>query len=113
MSLHRGHVQLDEVWAGEFVYEPNEDKLVRRLYQPERDQVMEAIKDIRNSGMLRDVPTVGRWVASIPHEDYERLTRDPRWAGLKSTNYAERQDAWRRFLQSPISKPYMVRENAA
>lgn len=108
------HRRLDETWAGEF--ERDGDILTRRLYQPERSGILDAVKTIRNERIVQDVKgshmLERRWCLSIPFEDWEALRRHPMWCELHSVDNATSQKAWRRFLIHPDSAPFRVRENA-
>ncbi len=103
--------QLDDLWAAE--WEETDGILYRRLFQPGRRAVMEETAKIRSEGIVQDRELFGRWCLTIPYEDHERLKRSVKWRELGSIDNATRHRAWRRFLQSPDSAPYRVREKAS
>lgn len=110
MAIERRQ-RLDEVWTGE--YERDGDTLTRRLVQPDRDKILEAVKKIRQEGIVEDRPLRGRWCLSIPFEDWETLRRHSVWKDLHSVDNATSQAAWRRFLVHSDSEIYRVRQNAS
>lgn len=90
----------------EYRYQPSEDRLYRRLTQPSRDAVMEAIKTVRNEGAVRK-QDVMRWELSIPLIDRELL--GIKYPDLNSPDGKIRSAAWKRFIASEESRPYRVR----
>ena len=77
--------------------------LVRENYQPTRTAVLEAIKQRRNAGIMKDAP-FGRCELSIPQLDYQRLIKA--YPALNSFDTVEQTNAWKAFLRSPESEPY-------
>ena len=110
MAIERRQ-RLDETWSAE--YERDGDTLTRRLYQPDRNAVLEDVKAIRDAGIVEDRPFRGRWCLSIPFDDWETLRRHPVWRDLHSVDNATSQAAWRRFLVHPDSEIYRVRDKAS
>ena len=112
--MRRINQAVDEVFSEEIVIDHSENLIHRRLYQPERDATMGAVKDLRNSGMVQDTPTGAnwRWCLSIPYDDLEALRRSVKWCELFAPDRETSQRAWRRFMQSSDSAPYRVRERA-
>ncbi len=103
--------QLDELWSAQ--WEESDGILRRRLFQPGRQAAMEEIAAIRSAGVVGDRELFGRWCLSVPYEDMERLKRSVKWRELGSMDTETRHRAWRRFMQSPDSAPYRVRERAS
>ncbi len=102
---------LDDLWAAE--WEESDGILYRRLFQPGRRAVMEETAAIRSAGIVEDREGLGRWCLTIPEEDMEYLKRSVKWRELGSYDTETRHRAWRRFMQSPDSAPYRVREGAS
>lgn len=104
--------RLDDIWSAD--YRLDGSVLTRRLYQPSRRAVLEAVKTLRTAGVVQDRDDLrARWCLSIPHEDYEMLRRHPVWCELHSVDNDTSQKAWRRFLVHPDSAPYRVRDKAS
>ena len=77
--------------------------LVRENYQPSRKAVLEATKQRRNAGVMKDAP-FGRCELSIPQLDYQRLIAH--YPALNSLDTVEQTKAWKRFLRSAESEAY-------
>lgn len=106
------HQRLDEIWSAS--YRLDGSVLTRRLYQPSRTAVLEAVKSLRTEQVVEDRDDLrARWCLSIPLEDWEALRRHPKWCELHSGDNDTRQKAWRRFLVHPDSAPYRVRDKAS
>jgi len=90
----------------EYAYQNHEDRLYRRLTQPSRDNVMEAIKTIRQEGVVR-AGDVLRWQLSIPLMDHFLLKK--KYPDLDSSDPKVKTNAWNRFIASEESRPYRVR----
>ena len=104
--------RLDDIWGA--YYEQSGHTVTRCLVQPERPQVLEAIKTIRNEGIVEDRPGIrGRWCLSIPFADWEWLKRHPKWCELTSHDRDTRHKAWMRFMNHPDSAPFRVRDKAS
>ena len=55
-----------------------------------------------------DRPGLGRWMLSIPFEDY--LALQVKYPELASPDGQIKTRAYKRFMASPESKPYRLRE---
>lgn len=95
-------------------YEWDDMVLTRKLFQPGRRRELERAALLKREGVVEDRETFGRWCLSIPLEDYEYLTRwSIKWRDLGAPCNATREKAYRRFLASPDSRPYRVRDRAS
>ena len=105
-------LRLDDIWAGRFVFDEAEGKVQRQLLQPDRDQRLALMAELRKNDIVPGDSPMGRWCLSIPFWDWERLRRDPKWCELHSPDAETAQRAMRRFLVHPDSAPFRVREKA-
>ncbi len=105
--------RLDEVWAGEYVLDEGESVLHRRLFQPNRSEILENVKRIRTEGLMPHDTVLGRPMVAIPLNDWEALGRSVKWCELHSTDFETSQRAMRRFMQHPDSAPYRLVERAS
>jgi len=103
--LVRDRNETDGVWKAEYRHQGHEEKLYRRLTQPNKNLIYERNKRLRNELAVKDF-SFGRYVGEIPLEDLEKASRaDP---DLKSPDGKIRQKALMRFLKSPEGQACLV-----
>jgi hypothetical protein len=84
------------------------ESLVTIREQHARPLILDTVARVRADGGIADREGLGRWALSIPFEDYIAL-RD-KYPELASTDPKIKSRAYRRFMRSPESLPYRVRE---
>lgn len=77
------------------------------LEQPERAALLEIVADTRREPVA-DREGLGRWALSVPYEDWLILKR--KYPDLGARDGQIRTRAWQRFIQSPESYPYRMRD---
>jgi len=88
--------------------QPHESKLYVNTYGPGDLQALRANESMRKAGGARDTEGLGRLALSIPPGHYMALIRaNP---DLNSPDAKVQTAAWRRFIASPESLPYRVRD---
>lgn len=86
---------------------PTNEVLVTRE-QPSRSLILDQAQRLRNEPEALRPLSFGVWALTIPFEDLENLeAANPE---LKSTDKETRRRAWRKFIASPESLPYRVKE---
>jgi hypothetical protein len=73
-----------------------------------RDEKLETIAAMRRELVIRDRDGLGRWMLSIPFEDYHRMLQ--RHPELSSKDPKVKSEFYRRFFRSEASEPYRVRD---
>lgn len=76
--------------------------------QPGRVGILEAVAATRREHPVADRPGFGRWALSVPLEDHAQLVR--KYPELGSPDARIRSAAWLRFIKSPESAPYRMRD---
>ena len=100
----------DEVFKSDYIQLG--DKLQRRLTQPSESIILERNAELRKDpGAIKDL-SFGRWVGTIPLNDYEALCR--KYPELKHGDGKQRQTCLMKILNSVEGRKYLVqpkREN--
>ena len=93
---------------GEFLigYEWDGYTVTRGIFQPRAAATLELNKELRKT-TLSDGP-VGRWALSMNDIDRRALAR--LFPDINSPDAELRTKAWKRFMASPLSEPYKVRD---
>jgi hypothetical protein len=84
------------------------DRMISWREQPGRDDLMRGIEQLRQVGGANDREGLGRWALSIPFEDWLRLRT--KYPELASPDSKIKTRAYLRFMRSPESWPYRMRE---
>ncbi len=84
-------------------------KLSRTFWQPHSLEVKLHNKELRKDSQFGADSLVGRWALSM--DEIDRYTIGKLFPGINSLDAEERAQEWRRFLRSPLSEPYKVRED--
>jgi len=94
--------------AQDIVLQPHEDRAYVHTYGTHDDQHKAFAAEVRKEGGVPDRPGLGRLALTIPPGDYQALRRaNP---DLASPDGKIRSRAWVKFMQSPESLPYRVRD---
>jgi hypothetical protein len=84
------------------------ENLVTVRDQINRTPILESVAALRNEGGANDTEGLGRWALSIPFEDWLRLRE--KYPELASKDAKTKSRAYLRFMRSPESEPFRVRE---
>lgn len=77
--------------------------------QPGRELILDTNQRLRNEDLItKDRPGFGRYALNIPFEDYVAL--QAKYPELASNDPLVKSKAYHKFMQSPESLPYRVRE---
>jgi hypothetical protein len=96
----------DGVWRSDFKIVPHEERIYRKLSQPERGRILAHNAELRkNAGVIKDL-SFARHSLTIPLEDYEVLRK--KYPVLDHGSQAEQQQFWLKFLKSSESLIYRV-----
>lgn len=83
-------------------------KVYARMYQPDRKVILERNQRLRNTpGAVKDL-SFGRFLASIPLEDYYRLQREH--PELRSGDAKVRSQKMLALLRDPENRKFLVQE---
>lgn len=84
-----------------------ETRLTVERRQHGREDILRTLEQFRREGIKPgDRDGLGRWVLSIPHEDFEKLCM--KYPELASRDPSIKSAAYKRFLRSDESKPYRM-----
>jgi hypothetical protein len=84
------------------------DSLVSVREQRERPLILDTVARVRAAGGVADREGLGRWALSISFEDWIRLRE--KYPELASNDPKIKSRAYLRFMRSPESIPFRVRE---
>jgi hypothetical protein len=84
------------------------EHIVTTRTQHERPLILDTVQRVRLSGGVDDREGLGRWALSIPFEDWIALRE--KYPELASNDPKIKSRAYLRFMRSPESLPYKMRE---
>ena len=104
----RDRRQVADGLAQDIVLQPHENRAYVHTYGTHDDQHKAFAAELRKEGGVRDRDGLGRLALTIPPGDYQALRRaNP---DLASSDAKVRTAAWKKFMRSPESLPYRVRD---
>ena len=97
---------IDDGWLIQWKNQPSEGRLYAKRSQIDRHAILSRNAELRKSpGVLTDM-SFGRYMLSIPLEDYQELKA--KYPILVHGSNAERTAFYKRFIQTSESEPYRV-----
>jgi hypothetical protein len=84
------------------------EHIVTTRTQYERPLILDTVQRVRLSGGVDDRQGLGRWALSIPFEDWIALRE--KFPELASNDPKIKSRAYLRFMRSPESLPFKMRE---